>query len=208
MADNPEVIRQQMEETKAHLADKLAALENQVSDTVQSTTSTVSETVEAVSETVEAVKETVENVSNTFQETVQAVGETFDLRLQTERHPWLVFGGAVALGCAAAQLLGDHPVQARQGTSPYNGLRDAAQEARPTQGNGWHPSQAAQGWLWEMLGHLRGLAVGSLMRVVHDLAERGLPGPLGQRIAEEVDQLTPKLGGELIREPLLPSGKE
>jgi len=207
MADNPEVIRQQMEETKSHLAGKLAALETQVSDTVQTTSSAVTETVEAVSETVEAVKETVENVTATFQETVQSVGETFDLRLQTERHPWVVFGGAVALGFTAARLLGDWPPQARQGTFPATGLRDTRQEARPTEENGEQPAQAAQGWLWDMVGRLRSLAVGSLMRVVHDLAERGLPGPLGERIAEEVDHLTPKLGGELIREPLLPSGK-
>ena len=38
MADNPEVIRRQMDETKAHLAEKLEALESQVTTTVQSAT--------------------------------------------------------------------------------------------------------------------------------------------------------------------------
>jgi len=99
MADNPEVIRQQMDETRSHLAEKLQALENQVSSTVEETTA-------ALSETVEAVKETVENVTEIVEETVQSCGQLFDLRQQTERHPWLVFGGSVALGCLAAQLLG------------------------------------------------------------------------------------------------------
>ena len=37
MDDTPEVIRQQMEETKSQLSEKLESLEHQVSETVQST---------------------------------------------------------------------------------------------------------------------------------------------------------------------------
>jgi len=46
------------------------------------------------------------------------------------------------------------------------------------------------------------------MGVVRDLATRGLPGALGQRVAEEVDHLSSSLGGEPIRGPLLSTGKD
>ena len=98
MADDTEVIRKQMEETRSHLAEKLEELENQVSETVQATT-------EAVSETVGTVKETVENVTATVQETFETVAETFNLKVQTERHPWLVVGASIAGGCLLAQLI-------------------------------------------------------------------------------------------------------
>jgi len=50
------VIRDEMEQTRANLADKLGALENQVRETVSGAT-------EAVSSTVEGVKGVVETVS-------------------------------------------------------------------------------------------------------------------------------------------------
>jgi len=112
MVYEPEVIKHQMEETRASLADKIETLEQHVLGTVQETTSAVSDTAEKVTEavegTVETVKETVESVKESVMESVESVKETvketFDLRLQTERHPWLVFGGSVALGLAAGYL--------------------------------------------------------------------------------------------------------
>jgi Protein of unknown function (DUF3618) len=215
MADNPEVIRQQMDETRSQLAEKLEALESQVSSTVEGATS-------AVSETVEAVKETVENVTETVEETVQSVGQVFDLRLQTERHPWLVFGGSVALGCLAAQLLGrrrDEHEESAERDANRSALSSASQPKEST----WEPrsepsyqqpthlepsENGKKSWFWEEVNRLKGLGVGAVMGVVRDLAARGLTGALGQRVAEEVDHLTSSLGGETIRGPLLPTGKD
>jgi len=98
MDDSPEVIRQQMEETKIHLTEKLETLEQQVQETVQTTGS-------AVSATVGAVQETVESVTGAVQEAVHTVGDAFDLRKQFEQHPWWVLGGAVAIGCLAEEYL-------------------------------------------------------------------------------------------------------
>jgi len=129
-----EVIHKQMEETRADLTDKLAALENQVSGTVQTATDAVETTKEAVSETVQAVTGTVESVKDTVetvseklhetvegvtetvqeavegvkesvQETFQSVAETFNLKMQAERHPWAVFGSAIAVGALGTYLL-------------------------------------------------------------------------------------------------------
>jgi len=213
MADHPEVIRKQMEETRSNLEDKLEALENQVSETVQSTS-------EAVSETVESVKETVENVTATVKETVESVAQTFDLGLQTERHPWIVFGASVAVGCLASQLFGGqtrHSAygESRTGTSspppetaPNERRWDQVAEAShrpPTRAEPAHNGKKS--WFGEELSRLKGLALGSLMGVVRDMAARGFPGALGQRIAQEVDHLNTTLGGETIQGPLLPTEK-
>lgn len=102
MSEDTEVIRQQMDETKAQLAEKLETLEQQVAETVQSTG-------DVVSATVEAVQETVENVTGAVQGAVQSVNHAFDLRAHLETHPWYVLGGSVAVGFLAHELLSGKP---------------------------------------------------------------------------------------------------
>ena len=98
MNDTPEMIRQQMEATKLDLAQKMETLEQQVSETVHSTGT-------AVNATVGAVQETVESVTGAVQDAVQSVSNAFNLRRQASKHPWLVFGGSVALGYLAYGFL-------------------------------------------------------------------------------------------------------
>jgi hypothetical protein len=212
MADHPEVIRQQMEETRSQLADKLEKLENQVSDTVQSTT-------EAVTDTVEAVKETVENVTTSVKDTVQNVSEAFDLGRQTERHPWIVFGASVAVGCLAAQLFGGQAEKSLQRGSrqepypvpptqpPLGAVPRQTELPAPPPAQAESSQNGKKSWFWEELGKFKGLAVGAVMGVVRDLARKGIPGQVGERLAEEVDHLTTNLGGEPIHGPVLPTNK-
>jgi hypothetical protein len=211
-----------MDETKVHLAEKLEALESQVSSTVQSTT-------EAVAETVEAVKDTVENVTESFQETVHSVSETFNLSRQFERHPWGMLGGSVAAGAVVGYLLGaesrrngrSHGRVEEKGEEMASRMSAASDEVltrREPEPNGdSSPSrtaaasereEAAQtGWFWEELGRLKNLGLSALMGVVRDLTVRSLPESLGQKVAEEVDHLTNGLGAEPIRGPVLPEKK-
>jgi len=157
------VIHKQMEETRADLTDKLAALETKVSGTVQTATDAVETTkeavtgtVQAVTGTVETVKETVADVSDKLQETVagvtetvqdavegvkesvqetfQSVAETFNLKMQAEHHPWAVFGGAVAVGCLGGYLLGGSSREARQSSW----LPSSAPAPEPKATNGTH----------------------------------------------------------------------
>jgi len=105
-----EVIRDEMEQTRANLADKLGALESQVRETVTSASETVTSTVEGV-------KEVVSNVT----ETVGTVTDTLNIPKQIEQHPWAAMGVAMAAGFVAAQLLGDFGGVARgapQGPQP------------------------------------------------------------------------------------------
>jgi len=221
MAQHPEVIRKQMEETRASLTEKLEALENQVTEKVEATT-------EAVSGTVEAVKETVENVTETVQETVHTVAETFNFRRQFERHPWLMFGGAVTVGCLAAYFLGGK--SHRNGRHDWHGdpepettsrrasalaesaVRNEPEPPAEPRSRQEEPSQPAEegkkSWLWEEVGRLKNLALGTLMGAVREAAAHSLSGVIGQKVAEEVDHLTTKLGAEPIHGPLFPEGSD
>jgi ElaB/YqjD/DUF883 family membrane-anchored ribosome-binding protein len=115
-SESPEVIEQQMEETRQSLTDKVAALENQVVGTVQTATQVVQDTVEtmksAVQETVSTVKDTVQEsvsaVKDTVQESVSAVTdgvkETFDVKHHVQENPALMVGGAVVAGLITGLL--------------------------------------------------------------------------------------------------------
>ncbi|MGH7966394.1 MAG: hypothetical protein ACRERD_31975 [Candidatus Binatia bacterium] len=108
-----EATRQDMEDTRSAMTEKLEILEDRVRETVEGAASTVegivSNVKETVDTTVEAVKQTVEdtrssvegiveNVKGTVGETVESVKNTFDLSYQVDRRPWLMFGGAILTG--------------------------------------------------------------------------------------------------------------
>ena len=124
MTDSPEVIRQQMEETKSQLSNKLESLEHQVTETVQSTGS-------AVTATVGAVQDTVETVTGAVQDALHSVGKAFDLQHHIETHPWLVLGGSVVLGYMAADLL-----EASAKSSPWQNPASRPQSATSNSGYG------------------------------------------------------------------------
>jgi len=109
-SESPQVIEQQMEETRQSLTEKVAALENQVVGTVQTATQAVQETVasvrSAVEETVSTVRESVQEsvaaVKDSVQDSVTAVTdnvkETFDVTQHVQNHPLAMIGGAVVAG--------------------------------------------------------------------------------------------------------------
>jgi len=236
-----EVIHKQMEATRADLTDKLSALESQVSGTVQAATNAVETTkdavtgtVEAVTDTVESVKETVQetvekvtetvqetvgNVTEQFQETVRSVTETFNIQLQAERHPWLVFGGAVAAGAVGGYLLGGlarrndggtvshyqpEPQRQPQTNGPSMVGTAAIAVGGALGGVAGNVGEAIGGFLGEKLSGLKGLAIGTMMGVVRDLVTRALPENLKDKVTTEVDRLTRNLGGEPIQGSILP----
>jgi len=215
-----EVIRDEMEQTRANLADKLGALEEQVRDTVSSASETVSSTVEGVKDVVSNVTETVENVT-----------DTFNVSKQIEQHPWIVMGVAVAAGFAAAQLLGSSrpAVGAPQGPQPTVPPPEPRREPqRAAQSNG--PSLLSQaasalpsiesigaglkekaaslvpnfdefGPELKQLGDtvlagLGGLAVGGVMNLVRELAADAVPDAWRNEVTKMIDDVTTQLGGK------------
>ena len=211
MSDEIEVIRQQMQETRSALAEKVETLEQQVVETVAGANT--------------AVTETVENVKDAVQETVESVREALDLSRQMDRHPWLFMGGSMALGYlsgwlvqraarAAERAAYSSPAHVSLGLST-NGQRDDAARERVQPPAAEPPRQEEPGWL-SMLGKefsteidkVKSLAIGVGVGLVRDMLAQSAPEPIRPRLSEVMDNLTVKLGGETIRGPLLTPSKE
>jgi len=223
-----EVIRHQMEEKRASLADKLEALESQVMDTVQGATAEVSHIVEEVKSTVDSVtggvQETVETVKDTLtegvQQTVESVKQTLNVNDHIRRHPWLAVGGAVAAGFAGAYFLG-RPERSTNGSWDSRRLQEASPPApewspqasrfAETPTSRPEPASAPAGESpfgpalsaieeagMEALNKVRELAVGTLMGVVGQVVANSLPPFLKDEASKLMTDLTTKLGGKVL----------
>src|SRR5260370_30618637 len=102
MDNETEMIKQQMEETRESLSEKLGALEQHVLTTVHDTTDSVAATAGAVKD---AVQGTVSSVKETVHDTVDTVKEAFDIKRQVERHPWAMMAGAGVGGDVGGRVL-------------------------------------------------------------------------------------------------------
>jgi len=197
------LIQQQMEETRASLSNKIEALENKVGDTIQTATDVVQNTKDAVADTVESVKETVGEISDKVGDTVRTVAHAFDLSRQVEERPWLVFGGAIGLGCLVGWYL---PSRTRRRTISKSTRASAPPppSASSHEAAATPPQAKTPGWVSNQIGRLRGLAIGAVMGTIRDLAKESLPEAISTRVADEMDNLTPHLGGEVIHGQILP----
>ena len=214
MDNQPEVTRADMDETRASLSEKLETLEQQVVDSVHGATN--------------AVNETVESVKDAGHDTVATVRETFDLPLQVRRRPWVMVGGSIALGYLGGYLLrrrGSDRPSAKRWSEPafpdgpqiahlrngdINGYRSMEEmpSKKPAQEVSQKPSEP--GFLSEVhhqfeaeINKLKGLAIGSVLGVVRDLITQSGPEQMKAKVAEVMDGITAKLGGEPIRGPVL-----
>src|SRR3978361_1592779 len=100
--ESPEVIEQQMQETRDSLTQKVNALETQVVDTLQNATTSVSDIVDQVKT---AVPETLAGMKDTLSEVKASVRESLDVSQHTRERPWAMVGGAAALGFIAGMVL-------------------------------------------------------------------------------------------------------
>jgi len=203
---DPEVIRQQMEQTRSALTDKLEVLEQKVTDTVQGAATAVSDTVETVKESMEA--------------TVDSVKDTLNLRLQVERHPWLMVGTSAATGFVAGLLLG--PSSGHKSSSNGWAASEPTDQSRFSSASiseplGAQKSTASQPSWWhglvEKLGpnidQLKSLAIGVVGGVVRDLVAANASESLRPYLTERIDDMTKGLGGDVIQGSVLGgSGQE
>src|SRR5205085_2743574 len=98
-----DVIQHDIEETRASLVDKIGALEERVTSTVDRAKSTVEDTITSAQN---AVTQTVQSVKSTVNETVESVKEAFDLRRQVDSHPFVMVGCSVLTGFVTGKLVG------------------------------------------------------------------------------------------------------
>jgi ElaB/YqjD/DUF883 family membrane-anchored ribosome-binding protein len=179
-----EVIRGQMDRTRAALGEKLEALESQVKDTVQVASEGVTAAVEGVKETVETVSETVSNVT-----------ETFNISRHIEEHPWAAMGCSLAAGVALGMLTGGSSApqpqpQQQEALPPAQPAQPAPAPQRTDQ-----TQSSASSSVWEaaMLG-LRVLGVKALSGVVSNLITDHLPHEMHEELHKIVGGITENLG--------------
>jgi hypothetical protein len=212
MADAPDQtevkLREEMEETRSALSDKIETLEEKVVGIAEGATTAVADTVQAVQD---VVHDTVESVKEGVEGTVATVKGIFDVRGHMDRHPWAMFAGSVAAGFAAGKLLPAWP--SRDGSADGHARSSDApaytpQPARAHEdgGPGW------LAWLGEQFGpeleKVKGLALGAAFGLVRDMLTRAVPGSLGGQVKDVVDSFTSKMGGRPLEGPVLPESKE
>jgi len=206
MLDQPEVIRQQMEETRTSLAEKIEKIEEEVVDKVTETTTAVADTVESVKD---AVEETVEAVKGTVQESVQAVKNTFDLPRQMDRHPWLFVGASVGVGFLGGRLL-DRAVAYRRPAASVQETVSPRESWNPPSPSSTARTPEKPNWLGTVanqfepeIARLKSLIIGTAIGLARDAVVPSLPEELRPKVTELANDFTAKLGGEVFREPLL-----
>jgi len=196
-----EEIRQQIDETRSALTDKLQALEGQVMDTVTSAREAVEESVQS---TKDSVEETIQSVKTSVRESVTAVKNTFDVKRQVERHPWAMVGGAFLTGLVVGDVL--KRVQGRPGPIPGRGVRDrpAENNAKPVAASPLAAASAVReprffDRFQDEVDQVKAIALGWALGLVRDSVKDSLP-----RFATEIDRVmdgvTAKLGGQVRRE--------
>ncbi|HEV3236616.1 MAG TPA: hypothetical protein VGZ25_06480 [Gemmataceae bacterium] len=197
MDPEPRVIRQEIDETRQSLTEKLETLENQVMGTVQQARDTV--------------QDTIDTVKSTVTDTVDSVKRTFDIEYQVSQRPFVCSGLSFAAGFMAGALIKG----AGQHRSFSNGTHASHLGQEPTQFsrdnefgsyNGQMPESAARfssvaepkskNLFSDELTRVKGLALGTLMGLVRDYAKQSLPQSLAPHIDEVIDSATAKLGGQ------------
>jgi ElaB/YqjD/DUF883 family membrane-anchored ribosome-binding protein len=213
MDQEPDVIRQEIEETRSSLAEKIETLEHQVRATVQNVKDSVEGTIENVKETVEG---TVDNVKSSVQETVHSVQDTFDMNAQVQRHPWAMLGGSFVAGFVVGNLIQGrrhdtdvwgHDRWMNRLTNRSPASRNYQEYERPREES---PARASEPGLVDTLrnqfsdeiGMAKGMIIGALMGVARDIVKQNLP-KLAPQIDELMNSATAKMGGEPIRRPLV-----
>lgn len=212
MDNEPELIRQQMEETRASLTEKLETLENHVVGSVEQTTTAVVDTVEsvkdAVQESVGMVTGTVNDAITTAKETIR---ETFALRRYVDRHPWASIGAAVAVGYAGSWLLRRRSSRERGDAGagltadptgmPVPDRKPLAAESRSATGDGWI-GEAAEALAPE-LAKLKSLSISATMALVRDMLMSAASPEIGSHLKDIIDGMTTRLGAQPLRQPLI-----
>jgi ElaB/YqjD/DUF883 family membrane-anchored ribosome-binding protein len=188
MDPQPDVIREQIEETRSSLTDKLETLEAEVKETYVSAK-------ESVEETIHNVKETVHNATET-------VKRTFDVRYQVDRHPW----GMLGLSLVGGLLLGGFLGRRMRGGRRRATASPAAAWSQVTHDEPRQPGFVDR--LGRSLGgeleKIQDSAINTLSNLIADIGRKAIPS-LGAALEEMVGRAVhhhdePQQSNEMPRE--------
>jgi ElaB/YqjD/DUF883 family membrane-anchored ribosome-binding protein len=193
----PEQLRQQIDDTRSSITEKLEALEEQVTGTVQNARDTVEETIQSVKESV--------------QDTVSTVKDTFNLSLQVERHPWGMLGGALMAGLVGGAVIGEAR-RRRLGPPRNRGVSRVEPYVPPYRAEseaGREPARRTSifGRFEQEVDQLKGLGLGLLLGVVRDVIQENAP-QVAEQVGHIMDNITTKLGGQPHVGPVLANRHE
>jgi ElaB/YqjD/DUF883 family membrane-anchored ribosome-binding protein len=217
MAEEPSVIRHQIEETRESLTEKLETLEDQVKEAVGTVTDTIETVKSSVENTVESVKTgvegTVESVRTSFSDAVDSVKETFDLSSQVNRHPWGAVGCSLLAGVAAGYLLtGSRRAGFSAGIRGMERIIPGYQPSRPAEPppaeireESHEPDLLSKllGSFEAELGKIKRTALGAALGMARDVIKEALPPSIGDNVTEIMDNITRRVGAEPVRGPVL-----
>jgi ElaB/YqjD/DUF883 family membrane-anchored ribosome-binding protein len=219
MDHESEVIKQQMEQTRSALAEKLETLEEHVSSTVRNTTEAVTGTVEAVKgaveDTVDSVKGAVKDTVDSVSDSVETVKEAFDLNRQIREHPWLVLGGGVLVGYLGATLFEKGVEAAEEVARSATPSTTSLPFTSESHGNG-RDRGATGPSTWDKLVEtfapavekLTGLALGTATGLVGRMVLESVPETLRGEAEQVIDEFTRALGGKPMPGVLHPNPAE
>jgi ElaB/YqjD/DUF883 family membrane-anchored ribosome-binding protein len=104
-------LRQDIEDTRAAMTEKIELIEERVQETIAGAKSTVESAMQGfkqVQETVEQAKSTadsiIESVKGTVDETIEHAKSTSELIAQVHQNPWIMFGSALLVGYILGSL--------------------------------------------------------------------------------------------------------
>jgi ElaB/YqjD/DUF883 family membrane-anchored ribosome-binding protein len=187
MDPQPDVIRQQIDQTRLSLTEKLEALEAEVKETVQSARDTLESAREGVRETISSVKDTVVSARET-------VKRTFDIPYQANRHPWALLGLSLVSGVVVGALLGRRTSSNRrvaqlmaEAYQPPPGRADSGPAARP----GFMDRLTDQ--LGDEVEKAQDLAIKAVVAIVDDVLRRSIP-VLGSAVEEMLTRTAENVG--------------
>jgi len=187
-------MRQDIDTTRAAMADKLEALEDRVMGTVHS------------------AQETVEDSLQRAKDTVATVKRNFDIKYQVEQHPWTMVGGCFLAGLALGGLCPRLRRRSRQATQWQAGnetplaegprsfaeqrsngsVHGAASPSRPQSMSTNRPGFLDR--FQEEIDQVKGIAIGYAMGLARDSIKHAVP-ELASEIDDVMNSVTTKLGG-------------
>lgn len=129
-------IREDLEDTRTAMTEKIEMIEERVHETVEGTKSTIDgvmDSIKRVQGTVAEAKSAIDNVLETIKytmdETIDRVKYTTDLIEQVNKNPWIMFGSAILMGYVLSSISHRGAFDSRQA---HDRQRDNSESERLT----------------------------------------------------------------------------
>lgn len=218
MPSETEMIKQQMEQTRTSLTEKLATLENHVFGKVHDTTSAVADTANEVRD---SVRRSMRTVRQSVRNTLEDVKEAFNLSHQVQRHPWVMLGGSLLAGyvsaCAVERAVHDGRIVPHFSlpTGSSTGLPPPSSGGVEQQGERTSLASSGPSFLQSLvdtfapeIAKLKSVALGVTMGLLRDRVAASVPEHMRADLTDMFDRVTTKLGGEPRPQGSMGSGEE